>query len=65
MGEEGSTPGRSEAREADDVSQLFAGQVPCRWRSRSSEGLANSLGYLADEEGFELKVKRSGLLCEC
>ena len=26
--------------------QRFAGQVPCRWRSRSSEGLGSSLGVL-------------------
>ena len=27
------------AREADDRPERLAGQVPCRWRSRSSEGL--------------------------
>ena len=27
------------AREADDMNKRLAGQVPCRWRSRSSEGL--------------------------
>ncbi len=27
------------AREADDDSERLAGQVPCRWQSRSSEGL--------------------------
>jgi len=27
------------AREADDDLKRLAGQVPCRWRSRSSEGL--------------------------
>jgi hypothetical protein len=36
----GPTPEWRLAREADDDSGRLAGQAPCRWRSRSSEGLA-------------------------
>jgi hypothetical protein len=31
------------AREADDALHSLAGQVPCRWRSASSEGLGRTL----------------------
>ncbi len=42
VGAKGLTPARRWAREANDDSERLAGQVPCRRRSRSSEGLGRS-----------------------
>src|SRR3990167_4131056 len=39
----GPEPGWRLAREADDGPQRFAGQLPSRWRSASSEGLGRTL----------------------
>jgi len=39
------------AREADDDSERLAGQVPCRWQSRLSEGLGRTLCSLRGSRG--------------
>lgn len=41
---EGPEPQWRWAREADDKPQRLAGQVPCRWSSRSSERSGLALG---------------------
>ena len=45
-------PGRRLAREADDDSERLAGQVPCRWQSRLSEGLGLGCGPDREEDGL-------------
>ena len=42
------------AREADAKPGRLAGQVPCRWRSRSSEGLGVAVGVPALDLGIRL-----------